>query len=187
MTTANPVGLERVAAALHALAERTNADRLERIMAFLCLLLEEAAQRPRLLSRVTAGTLVVELRRSRGTAELVLAADDGRAFTELIGCELPFVSFESITRFVAERSADFGRAFVLIVDDVVSVSVLAEVDLEDASTTVHADLFEDVFEHETTLTPRWDVDATVVRPPAAALLERLTQLELQAGARGRSI
>jgi len=187
VATANPVGLERVAAALHALAGRRNADGLERIMSFICLLLEEAAQRPALLGRETAGTLVVELRRSRWTAELVLAADDGRAFTEVLGCELPFVSFESITRFVAERSADFGNAFVLIVDDVVSVSVLAKIDLEDAPTTVYADLFDDVFEHETTLTPRWDVNATVIRPPPAALLERLSQLELQGTDRGRSI
>ncbi len=149
-------------------------------MSFLCLLLEEAARSPWLFARVTVGTLVVELRRSRRTAELVLAADDGLMFTELIRCELPFVSFESITRFVAERSADFGNAFVLIVDDVISVSVLAEVDLVDPPATVHADLFDDIFEHETTLTPRWDVDATVIRPPPAALLEMLAQLDVQA-------
>lgn len=149
-------------------------------MSFICLLLEETAKSPGLFARVTAGTLVVELRRSHWTAELVLAAEDGRAFTELLCCRLPFVSFESITRFVAVRSADFGNAFVLIVDDVVSVSVLAEVDLGEAPRAVHADLFDDAFDDETAVARRWDVDATVVRSPPAALLERLAQLDLKA-------
>jgi hypothetical protein len=177
VATANSVGLERVAAALHVLAGRRNADRLERIMTFVCLLLEEAARRPALFARVTTGTLVVDLRRSQWTADLVLGADDGRAFTELLACELPFVAFDSILTFVAARCADFGNAFVLLGEDVVSVSVLAEVDLDDAppQPAAHAGLFDDDFERETTLTPRWDVDATIICTPPTALLELLAQ------------
>lgn len=177
MAASDFLRLERVAAALRLLAACTNADRLERIMRFVCLLLEEAARDPGLFARVTRGTLVVELRAAGGNADLVLGADDGRALTELLSCELPFVSFHAVSQFVARRSADFGNAFVLIGDDVVSVSVLAEVDLDEAPTdapaTVQADLFDDVFERETALTARWDVDATVIYSPDAALLELL--------------
>ena len=148
-------------------------------MSFVCLLLEEASRDPGLFASVTTGTLVVELRRVRWTAELVLGADDGRAFTELSACQLPFIAFDEITRFVTERSADFGGAFVLVSDDSVCISVLAELDLDDAQTrapeprVLAASLFDDAFDQPTTLAPRWDVDATVICAPPVELLAGL--------------
>ena len=168
--TSKPVGLQRVAAALQVLADSTRATRLERLLDFVCLLLGEVAREPGCFARVATGPLVVDLRRCRWTAELVVGSDDGRAFTPLLHCDLPFIAFEAITRHVNERSADFGDAFVLVSDDCVSISVLAETDLEDEPELTPS-LSWDGWE----ASEGWDADATVVHTPPRALLAQLTR------------
>jgi len=170
VTSSTAARLQRVAAALHVLAESTSATRLERLLGFVCLLLEEAARAPRSFARFATGPLVVDLRRTRWTTELVVGSDDGRVFTALLGCALPFIAFESVTRFVNERSADFGDVFVLVGDDCVSISVLAEIDLEEEPDTTPS-LSRDGWD----AWDAWDADATVVLAPPKALLARLAR------------
>ena len=127
------------------------------------------------------GTLVVEFRRSSASATLVIVDDDGESFTDLFACDLTFISFRGVTRFVERSPGTLGSAFALLSDDVVSLSTVQEVSLEepDNDEAIAVDRTRDLpvsFDDDTTLVmTRWDadLDATIVSPPAGNVLASL--------------
>jgi len=138
---------KRVLAALDALARDATPVRLERLMGFLRLLMDDVASDPARFAAHIGGNLVVDFRRNYWWATLVIVADDGRVFSDVSARTLPFVSYESITKFVESESSPLGPAFVLMSDDLVSASVLEEVALDDeAYADPPALLFDDTAE-----------------------------------------
>ncbi len=170
------VRFKRVLAALDALARDATPVRLERLMGFLRLLMDDVASDPARFAAHIGGNLVVDFRRNYWWATLVIVADDGRVFSDVFARTLPFVSYESIIKFVESEASPLGPAFVLMSDDLVSASVLEEVVLEDeACAAPPALLFDDTA--ETAVVSRWDTDATIICPPPSELLAHLASLE----------
>jgi len=176
------VTYERITAAFSVLAADATAQGVQKLLAFCRTVIEEGAHRPTTFSCWLAGTLVIEFRQKAARATLVLIVDDGESFVELFSCDLAFISFDSIERFVFGGAAAMGNVFVLLSEELVSLVAPREIEIEIetgcddriAPRPVHCwgtvDDDDDDDDDETLVMPGWDVEVTVVRAPPPDLL-----------------
>jgi len=168
------VTFDRIRAAVLALAADSTPLRVQKLMTFFGILIDEAALTPSTFAAWLAGSLVIDFRRRDGSTTFAIVVDDGRTFVDLFSCDLPFISFDAVTHFAERDPATLGGGFVLLSSDLVSVAVLQEIELEDELAEAPRPAEPDAEATEETLVmSRWDLDATVVRAPSPDLLVEL--------------
>lgn len=168
------ITFDRIRSAIRVLAEDAGPHRLQRLMWFVRVLVNEGAARPSTFASWLAGSLVIDFRIHGGATVLAVVSDEDDAFVDAFSCDLTFITFHEVRHLLENEPALAGPAFVLTSDDMLSVCLLREVDVD--ITEERNSRIESLFDadgDETRVIARWDMESTIISAPPPALLVEL--------------
>lgn len=175
MGCAMEITFDRIRSAIRVLAADSGARRLQRLMWFVRVLMNEGAARPSTFARWLTGSLVIDFRWHEGATLLVMVSEQEDAFIDVFSCELTFIAYEEVRQLLEREPAVAGPGFVLTTDDQLSVCLLRQVEV-DTGAEERSSRFESLFDadiDDTRVIARWDMEATIISAPSPALLDEL--------------